>query len=349
MYNYKMSEKIQVGIVGAAGYTGAELLRILALHPFFEVTYLAGLSNVGNKISQIFPSLALFYPELVVQSFRASALDGLDLVFLALPHGESAKIIEPIAESNSVVVDLSADFRLLNLRDYETFYGGTHPAPHLLDKSVLAIPEINRDQITKDKIIAVAGCYVTCATLGLYPLAINNLIETDGVIVNGASGVSGAGKSPKESTNYSTVNENYCAYSLMSHRHTPEMEQLTGLKILFTPHLVPMTRGILTTCYARPKENKLGMPIQELIELYRDCYQNEHFVQVVDESPSTKHTLGTNNIIISVQYDPRTNWILVLSALDNLVKGASGQAVQAANIAFGLTENAGLDQLALYP
>jgi N-acetyl-gamma-glutamyl-phosphate reductase len=335
---------VRVGIVGASGYTGAELLRLLAAHPAMEVAYATGDSSAGVPAAELYPSLAAAYPELVFESFDPAATDGLDLVFLGLPHGASQEIVPDLRKRVGHIVDLAADFRLRDAALYPTWYGEEHTAAALLAEFAFGIPELFRNDLRGARLIAAAGCYVTTAALALAPLVEAGAIETTGIIVDAASGVTGAGKGLKPTTQFCTVDEDFTAYGLLRHRHTPEIEQAIGAQVLFTPHLAPMNRGILASCYARPAA---GGP--DPMEVLRDTYAHEPFVVVTEASPSTKATLGSNTCHITARVDPRTGWVLALSALDNLVKGASGQAVQCANLALGLDETAGLPLVGVYP
>ena len=335
-----------VGIAGASGYTGAELLRLSAQHPEFEVKLATGESQAGTRAAALYPSLAAAYPSLVFEPLDVDAFDGLDLVFLALPHGQSQEIVPDLRKRVGVVVDLAADFRLKDASLYPTWYGEEHLHPELLDEAAFGMPELFRSDLDGATLVAAAGCYVTAASLALAPLVRTEVVEATGIIVDAASGVSGAGRTLKHTSHFGTVNEDFVAYGLLDHRHTPEIEQAIGAQVLFTPHLAPMTRGILATCYARPTAAAANVdPLQVLGEFYAD----EPFVIVSPTPPSTKATLGSNTVHITARRDERTGWIVVLAALDNLVKGASGQAVQCANAALGLDETLGLPMIGLYP
>jgi len=332
-----------VGILGASGYTGVELLRLCAGHPDLEVVVATGDTTAGRSVADLYPSLAGAYPDLTLVGTDPAAADGLDLVFLALPHGASQSLVPDLRKRVGKVVDLAADFRLRDPALYPTWYGGPHAEPGLLGDFSYGIPELFRDDLRDADLVAAAGCYVTAAALALAPLVRAGAIDTDGVIVDAASGVSGAGKALRPSTHFATVDGDFTAYGLLSHRHTPEIEQATGATVLFTPHLAPMTRGILATCYARPASD--ADPLDVLHAFYAD----EPFVRVSASVPSTKATAGSNTAHLTARRDPRTGWVLVLCALDNLVKGASGQAVQCANLALGLDEGSGLPGAGLYP
>ncbi|HEX4979019.1 MAG TPA: N-acetyl-gamma-glutamyl-phosphate reductase [Acidimicrobiales bacterium] len=336
---------LSVGIAGASGYTGVELLRLCAAHPSLDVEVATGDSTAGLRAASLYPSLAGGYPTLRFEAFDPERFDGLDLVFLALPHGESQAVMTDLRKRVGVVVDLAADFRLKDPGLYPEWYGEEHRHPELLQEAAFGIPELFRASIASATLVAAAGCYVTAASLALAPLVRAGAIETSGVIVDAASGVSGAGRALKHTSHFGTANEDFVAYGLLRHRHTPEIEQATGAQVLFTPHLAPMTRGILATCYARPTQECPGDPLEVLAA----AYAGEPFVVVSPASPSTKATLGSNAVHLTARRDDRTGWVVVLAALDNLVKGASGQAVQCANLALGLDETAGLTTIGVYP
>ena len=335
---------IQVGIVGASGFTGAELLRLLSTHPELEVAYATADTSAGTRAGDLYPSLAAAYPGLTFESFDPAAAEGLDLVFLGLPHGASQSIVPDLRKRVGKIVDLAADFRLHDASLYPRWYGEEHTAPELLPEFAFGIPELFRAELENADLVAAAGCYVTAAALALAPLVAAGAIATTGIVVDAASGVSGAGRSLKPSTQFCTVDEDFTAYGLLSHRHTPEIEQAIGAQVLFTPHLAPMNRGILATCYARPTGGEI-----DPLAILADAYADEPFVIVSERSPSTKATFGSNTCHLTARVDPRTGWVLVLSALDNLVKGASGQAIQCANLALGLPETTGLPLAGLMP
>ena len=339
---------VRVGVVGASGYAGAELLRLCHSHPDLDVAWATGDTQAGTLVAALYPSLAAAYPGLTFELFDPADVAGVDLVFLALPHGASQRLMPGLLDAGVKVVDLGADFRLRDPAVYERWYGEAHVAPDLLDRFAYGQPELNRDHIAKVDAVAAAGCYPTAAAIALAPLAAAGVIDTTGVVVDAASGVSGAGRALKHGTHFGTANEDFTAYGLLDHRHTPEMEQTVGATILFTPHLVPMTRGILATCYARPAAGS-ATSTEELLALLAGAYAGEPFVVVSTTSPSTKATWGSNAVHLTARYDERTGWILVLAALDNLVKGAAGQAVQCANILLGLDETSGLSSIGVYP
>lgn len=344
----------RVGIIGASGFTGAELLRLAAGHPGLEIVLATGESQAGTAVADLYPHLAAAYPDLVYQPWRDGLADELDLdvVFLGLPHGTSQPIVAQIHDGQRLVVDLGADFRLRDPSLYPRWYGEEHTVPALLDEAVYGLPELFRDDLAAARLIAAPGCYVATATLALAPLLQNGIVEPHGIVVDAASGVSGAGRPPKPGTTFNAVAENFTAYGVLTHRHTPEIEQNlnriagTDTQVLFTPHLAPMNRGILATCYARPTGPATTAGLRELL---RETWADEPFLVVTDTPPSTKATLGSNSVHVSAWADDRTGWIVAIAALDNLTKGASGGAIQAANIALGLPETTGLPLAGLHP
>lgn len=339
----------RVGILGASGYTGAELMRLLAHHPDLELVVASADSAAGTAVADSYPSLAAHYRDLRYgDASDLRSLYGLDVVFLALPHGASGEVVPELLGRVGHIVDLGADFRLRKASLYPQWYGNEHPAPELLAKAVHGIPELYRDQLRGAELIAAAGCYVTTSVLAIAPLVAAGLIEPTRVVVNAVSGATGAGKSPKPSSHFATVEENFTAYGLLTHRHTPEIEQASGAQVLFTPHLAPMNRGILATIYAAPAAGAT-LCTGVLLEAYRKAYQGERFVVVSQRIPQTKAALGSNSVHLTARYDERTGTVLALSSLDNLVKGASGQALQCANLALGLDEGAGLSAVGVYP
>ena len=337
-----------VGILGASGFTGVELLRLCAQHPELSVSYATGDSQAGSRAASVYPSLATHYPNLVFSEFDLASALRCDVVFLCLPHEAALEIAPQLVGKVRLVVDLSAAFRLQDTSLYPRWYGFEHTQPTLVKQAVYGLPEMYRSALAGATFIATPGCYVTAASLALAPLVKSGVIEPSGVIVDAASGVSGAGRALKQSSMFTSVNEDFTAYGLLDHRHTPEMEQVTGAQILFTPHLAPMNRVILATCYARPKSGTSPTTPGVLATLAK-AYAGEPFVSVSPAIPSTKATLGTNSVHLTARYDERSGYIVVLSALDNLTKGASGGALQAANVALGLDEQLGLSQVGVYP
>ncbi|MBM3660432.1 MAG: N-acetyl-gamma-glutamyl-phosphate reductase [Actinobacteria bacterium] len=342
----------RVGIVGASGYTGAELLRLLAGHPELEVVYATADSNAGAAATDLYPSLAAAYGDLEFAAFDPGAVDGLDAVFLGLPHGESQKVVPRILDRVGHVVDLGADFRL-PADAYAQWYGEVHGAPDLIDRFGFGMVELFRDEVAARVHVAAPGCYPTASSLALAPLVADGLIEPTGIVVNAVSGISGAGRKLAATNLYAEREQNVVGYGLLTHRHTGEIEHALGhvaggpVQVLFTPHLVPMTRGILATCTARPAVD--GLTTAGLLDRYRAYYADEPFVVVSDEPPQTKATLGANTAQVTVRVDPRTGTVLAMGAIDNLVKGASGQAVQALNLVLGLPEPTGLPSVGMMP
>jgi len=346
---------MKVGVLGASGYAGAELLRLCAGHPDLDVTTAMASSNAGEAVARVYPSLAGAYPELTYQptvpESLAETLQGLDLVFMALPHGESQHLVANLEGAVPVLIDLAADFRLIDPEMYHDWYGEEHTSPQLLGSFAYGLPELFRKDIAGSTRVAVAGCYPTAAALALAPLVRAGVIEDSGIVVDAASGVSGAGRSAADRMQFGTVDEDFAAYGLLNHRHTPEMEQAIGASVLFTPHLAPMVRGILASCYARPRAGAVprSLSTESLLSILHDAYRDEPFVQVMDLPPSTKATSGSNCAHLTARFDERTGWVLVLCALDNLIKGAAGQAIQCANLTVGYPETTGLPLAGLYP
>ena len=318
-------------------------------HPVLEVATATAHAHAGQAVGEHTPSLAAAYPGLVYEESDPVLLGGLDVVFCALPHGESQRVVPELRGRVGLVVDLAADFRLRDASVYRRWYGQEHDAPELLDEAVYGLPELCRDDLAGATLVAAAGCYPTAAGLALAPLVRRGLVERTGIIVDAASGVSGAGRGHKESLHFGTVDEDFSAYGLLTHRHTPEIEQMLGAEVLFTPHLAPMVRGILATCYGRPVGGRPVPSTAAVMEALHEAYDDEPFVVVTDDPPATKATAGSNAAHVTARVDPRTGWVVALCALDNLVKGASGQAVQCANVALGLPEATGLPLAGLYP
>jgi N-acetyl-gamma-glutamyl-phosphate reductase len=341
---------VRAGIIGASGYTGAELLRLLAGHADIDVVVATAETNAGQRVGDLYPALAAGYGDLAFGRVDTADITGdqLDVVFLGLPHEASMALAPELVGNVGCVVDLSAAFRLKDAMAYPRWYGFEHDQPALLAEAVYGLPERTRAELPGARLVATPGCYVTAATLALAPLLDADLIRREGVIVDAASGVSGAGRVPKATTSFCTVDEDFVAYGLLDHRHTPEIEQNLGAEVLFTPHLAPMSRGILATCYARPASGE-PLSTDALLGVLDKAYGDEPFVVVTPGSPSTKATLGSNTAHVSARYDERTGYVLALCAIDNLTKGASGGALQSANVALGLPETAGLPTVGLMP
>ena len=345
---------LKVAIVGASGYTGVELLRILHSHPEVAVTCVTSEQNAGRPVSEIFPTLRGRI-DLVLENLEPVGIaEKVDIVFTALPHKAAMEVVPTFLQMGKNVVDLSADYRLRDAAVYGRWYD-THLNPELLKEAVYGLPELYRGSITEASLVANPGCYPTSVILGLAPLLKGKVIDPKSVIVDAKSGVTGAGRGAKVEGLYCEVNEGFRAYGVGgTHRHIPEIEQelslLAGseMAIAFTPHLVPMDRGILSTIYSNPVGR---VTVADLIELYEAFYDGEPFVRVLPEGvfPSTAHVRGSNFCDIGIAVDERTGRVIVVSAIDNLVKGASGQAVQNMNLMCGLPETLGLDFLPIFP
>ena len=339
--------KTRVGIINVTGYAGVELARLLNQHPAVELASVTGRSAVGQRLDRVFPHLVGL--DLVIKAERGD----VELVFSAMPHKEGANEVMALLEDGIRVVDLSADFRLRDAQEYPLWYDFSHPSAELLKEAVYGLTELYRPQLAPARLVANPGCYPTAAILALAPAAKEGLIRGD-IIIDAKSGLSGAGRSLFISSHYAEGNEDTSAYALGGHRHLPEIvQELKSLNeglspsVTFVPHLVPMTRGILATCYATIKSGKADS--EEITKLYGDFYKDEPFVRVVTSPPHTKHTQGTNLCLIYPTVDPRSGKLIVISCIDNLVKGAAGQAVQNMNLMLGLPETSGLEALAVYP
>ena len=341
----------KVAIIGASGYSGEELVRLLLCHPHVELVAVTSRQNAGQTLAQVFPKFASHPKSKTLRFTEPNA--GLlakqaDIVFLALPHGVAAEYVVPLLNAGCVVIDLSADFRLKSAEIYREFYAHDHPAPDLLKKSVYGLPEIYRRQIKQASLVASPGCYPTGILLPLIPLLKAGLIGSDGIIADSLSGVSGAGRKAEVDCLFCECNESVRPYGMPKHRHLSEIEEQLSLAagakvtIQFTPHLVPVNRGILTTLYVTPAEK--STTAEKISACYAKAYGDEPFVRLLDSKnlPDTKNVVGTNVIEIAWRLDPRTGRLIVMSAEDNLVKGASGQAVQSMNILCGFPETAGL-------
>ena len=334
---------IRAAILGASGYVGGELMRLIAQHPAMEVGVAFGASNAGHPVADVHPHLALAYPEQVFATWDAALLKGCDLILAALPHGETQRLADQLLAADVPLVDLGADFRLDSAEEFERWYGEPHTRPDLLGEFSYGLPEFYRDRIKASKLVAAPGCYPTVANLALKPLIDAGAVENQGIIVDAASGVSGAGRAANPGTHFCAVDGSYRAYGLLKHRHTTEMQMVSGAEVLFTPHLMAASRGILATCYARA----IG-PCDPLAIL-RDAYASEPFVHVGETPPETKWATGSNAAFLSARYDERTNTVVALAAIDNLGKGAAGQMIQCANLMLGLDESAGLSNIGVYP
>ena len=343
---------MKAGIINVTGYAGVELARILSAHPEVEIVSVTGRSSAGQLLSHVFPHLDTFDMKI-----SEEIQENVDIVFSALPHGVSAKTLKPFIDSGIKVVDISADFRIKDPLVYQEWYGQTHSAVSCLEKSVYGLPEMHRDEIANAQLIANPGCYPTSAILALAPAVKEGLIESD-IIIDSKSGVSGAGRSLGLDYHFSETNNNMKAYSVDGHRHLPEITQELSMfgnskvNVTFLTHLVPLTRGILSSCYAALNEGMLSdihSAKREVVDVYREFYKGEAFVHVVNEPPQTKQTWGSNMCYIYPTVDVRTGKLIVVSCLDNLVKGAAGQAIQNMNVMCNMPEVQGLESLAVYP
>ena len=342
---------VRVSVAGASGYAGGEVVRWLAGHPRVEFAHLTAFREKGRPLADVFPNMRGFAAQTLNGTGWEEMASDSDVVFLALPHGAAIEAAPALLERGTRVIDLGADFRLKDPATYARWYGAEHAARDLLGEAVYGLPEQNRDRVRSARLVANPGCYPTAAALGLLPLVKSG--RTAGpLIVDAKSGVSGAGRNPSASTHFSEVNENFRPYKLGEHRHGPEMEQTFAsagvpLAVYFAPHLAPMTRGILATCYAPLAE---ALSKDEALELYREAYRDEPFVRVLeDELPQTKATLGSNFCDVAVRVDPERRLAVAVAAIDNLVKGAAGQAIQNMNLMFGFPETEGLWAPAVFP
>ncbi len=342
----------RVAIINVTGYIGVDLARLLLQHPEVDLCCVTGRSLAGKPLAEVFPHLSS--SDLVI---RPELDASVDFVFSAMPHKASADIVEPLVKQGLKVIDVSADFRLKDQREYEAWYGVPHPCPQLLSAAVYGLPELHGAEIAQAQLVANPGCYPTGAILALAPAMASRMAEGD-IIVDSKSGVSGAGRSLTLTTHYPECNESVAAYAVAGHRHMPEIRQECVLlnsnvqEVVFQPHLVPMTRGILSTCYLRLSQEWLrgtDDPEQAVVQAYRDFYQGAPFVRVVDAPPATKQVWGSNYCHVFPRFDARTGRLLVISCIDNLVKGGAGEAVQNMNLMCGFPETCGLGTLPVYP
>ena len=343
----------KVSIAGATGYTGIELIRLLVRHPEVELVHLAADSQAGNNIADVVPSLSSWVNQKLVKLTTDVAKDS-DILFLALPHSTSMQYVPEMLQCDCKVIDLSADYRLHEAEEYEQWYKTPHLNPELLGQAAYGLPEIHREAIREAQLVANPGCYPTGALLALAPIMQQDWADKESIIIDSKSGISGAGRKLSQATHFCEVNESVSAYSVAEHRHTPEIEQELSrlatkyIKVSFTPHLMPMTRGLLTTVYVN-STNKMDR--SDLHHLLASLYEQEPFVRVLEPGryASTGNVRGSNYCDIGVQVDTRNQRVIVTSAIDNLMKGASSQAVQNMNLMLGLAETTGLDTPPLFP
>jgi len=345
-------ERKKVAVLGASGYTGSDLLRFLLLHPKVEVTYATAEKHAGKRIPEVLPHLRGLVDQELHPLDVKSIPDEVDVVFAALPHGTSASVVQELVERGKKVVDLGADFRL-SYPVYRQWYG-EHPCPELISEAVYGITELFQSRIAKARLVANPGCYPESAILGLAPVLKSKMIEEDSIIIDSKSGVSGAGRSPELAYHFCEVNESVRAYKIGEHRHMPEIEEVlsnfSGLdvRVSFTPHLIPMDRGILSTIYVRLKDE---IKTRELLDLYEDFYRGKRFVRIAPEKvyPSTGDVKGSNFCDIGIRANPGNKTAVIISVIDNLVKGASGQAIQNMNVMMGFEESLGIEMPPVFP
>ena len=345
---------IKAGIIGSTGYAGAEIVRLLLQHRDVEIAWYGSRSYIDKKYYEVFQNMFQIVDEKCLDDNMEELADAVDVIFTATPQGLCASLVNEEVLNKVKIIDLSADFRIKDVATYEKWYGIEHKSPEFIEEAVYGLCEINRDKVKDARLIANPGCYPTCSTLSIYPLLKEGVIEPKSIIIDAKSGTSGAGRGAKVNNLFCEVNENIKAYGVATHRHTPEIEEQLGYAageeviINFTPHLVPMNRGILVTAYATLKKN---VTYDEVKAIYDKYYDKEQFVRVLDKDvpPETRWVEGSNYVDVNFKIDERTNRIIMMGAMDNLVKGAAGQAVQNMNIMFGFPENEGLIQVPMFP
>ena len=345
---------MKAGIIGATGYAGGELVRLLMGHPEAEIVWYGSRSYIDKKYYQVFQNMFQIVEDTCLDDNMEELAKQVDVIFTATPQGFCASMINEEILSKTKIIDLSADFRIKDVKTYEAWYKLEHKSPQFIGEAVYGLCEINREAVKKARLVANPGCYPTCSTLSLYPLVKEGLIDANTIIIDAKSGTSGAGRGAKIDNLYCEVNENMKAYGVATHRHTPEIEEQLGyaagekVTINFTPHLAPMNRGILVTAYASLKKE---VTYEEVKAAYDKYYDKEKFVRVLDKDvcPQTKWVEGSNFVDVNFKIDPRTKRIIVMGAMDNLVKGAAGQAVQNMNLMFGFEETLGLCQVPMFP
>ena len=345
---------IKVGIIGSTGYAGGELARILLQRDDVEIKWFGSRSYVDQKYASVYQNMFQIVDDVCMEEDMEKLAETADVIFTATPQGLCASLINEELLSKTKVIDLSADFRIKDVNVYEKWYKLTHPSPRFIEEAVYGLPELNREDIRKARLVANPGCYPTCSTLAVYPLVKEKLIHTDTLIIDAKSGVSGAGRGAKVDNLYCEVNESCKAYGVAQHRHTPEIEEQLGyaagreVVLNFTPHLIPMNRGILITAYASLTKK---FTYEEVKAVYDKYYGNEQFVRVLEKDvcPQTRWVEGSNFVDVNFKIDERTGRIIIMGAMDNMVKGAAGQAVQNMNLMFGLPENTGLKLVPVFP
>ena len=345
---------IRAGIIGATGYAGGELVRILTGHKNVEIKWYGSRSYIDKKYAEVYQNMFQIVDDKCMDDNMEALADQVDVIFTATPQGLCASLVNEEILSKVKIIDLSADFRIKDVATYEAWYKIQHPTPQFIPEAVYGLCEINREAVKKARLVANPGCYPTCSTLSIYPLLKEGLIDPNTIIIDAKSGTSGAGRSAKVDNLYCEVNENIKAYGVANHRHTPEIEEqlsyAAGEPVLlnFTPHLVPMNRGILITAYASLKKD---ISYEEAKAAYDKYYADEKFVRVLerDVCPQTKWVEGSNYVDVNFKIDPRTKRVIMMGAMDNLVKGAAGQAVQNMNLMFGQKESEGLELVPMFP
>lgn len=350
----KENVMIKAGIIGSTGYAGGELARLLLQRDDTEICWYGSRSYIDKKYASIYPNMFKMVDASCMDDNMKELAEQVDVIFTATPQGLCASLVDEDILSKTKIIDLSADFRIKDVAVYEEWYKLPHAAPQFIEEAVYGLPEINREKIKDARIIANPGCFPTCSFLSVYPLVKAGLIDVNTLIIDAKSGTSGAGRGAKVDSLYCEVNENIKAYGVASHRHTPEIEEQLSyaagkpVTISFTPHLVPMNRGILVTAYASLLKE---VTYEEVRAAYDACYQDEYFVRVLDKDtvPQTRWVEGSNFADVNFKIDPRTKRIVMMGAIDNMVKGAAGQAIQNMNLMFGLPENTGLKQIPMFP
>lgn len=346
---------IRVGIIGSTGYAGNELVRLLLGHKEAKIVWYGSRSYIDKKYAEVYQNFFQLVDEKCMDDNMKELAEQVDVIFTATPQGLCASLVDDEILSKVKIIDLSADFRIKDVSIYEKWYGIEHKSPQYIEEAVYGLCEINRGKVSKDtRIIANPGCYTTCSILTTYPMVKEGIIDPNSIIIDAKSGTSGAGRGAKVNNLYCEVNESIKAYGVGTHRHTPEIEEQLGyacgedVKLIFTPHLVPMNRGILVTAYANLKKE---VTYEEIKAIYDKYYGKEFFVRVLEENvcPETRWVEGSNFVDVNFKIEPRTNRLIMMGALDNLVKGAAGQAVQNMNLLFGLDENEGLCQAPMFP